>query len=34
MVEGRPFFVAGFTPGGVRYGVYDDGVEPFDDMLF
>jgi hypothetical protein len=34
MLDGRPFFVAGFTPGGAPYGVYDDEMEPYDDVLF
>jgi hypothetical protein len=34
MLDGRPFFVAGFTPGGVPYGIYEDETEPCDDMLF
>jgi hypothetical protein len=34
MLDGRSFFVAGFTPGGVPYGIYEDEMEPCDDMLF
>jgi hypothetical protein len=34
MLEGRPFFVAGFTPGGAPYGIYEDEMQPYDDMLF
>ena len=34
MLDGRPFFIAGFTSGGVPYGIYDDEMEPCDDMLF
>jgi hypothetical protein len=34
MLDGRPFFVAGFTLGGAPYGIYDDEMEPCDDMLF
>jgi hypothetical protein len=24
MIDGRPYFVAGFTPGGAPYGIYLD----------
>lgn len=34
MLDGRPFFVAGFTPGGAPYGIYDDEMEPCDDTVF
>jgi hypothetical protein len=27
MLDGRPFFVAGFTPGGAPYGIYEDEME-------
>lgn len=31
MLDGRPFFVAGFTPGGVPYGIFEDEMVPDDD---
>ena len=34
MLEGRPFFVAGFTPGGAAYGIYEDEMELCDDSPF
>jgi hypothetical protein len=34
MLEGRRFFAAGFTSGGAPYGIYEDEMEPYDDMLF
>jgi hypothetical protein len=34
MLDGRLFFVAGFTPGGAAYGIYEDEMEPCDDTLF
>ena len=34
MLDGRPFFVAGFTPGGAPYGIYDDEMQPCADSLW
>ena len=34
MLDGRPFFVAGFTPGGAPYGIYEDEMGPCHDTLF
>jgi len=31
MIDGRPYFVAGYTPGGVPYGIYLDEMD--DDYL-
>jgi hypothetical protein len=31
MLDGRLFFVVGFTPGGAPYGIYEDEMEPCDD---
>ena len=31
MIDGRPYFVAGYTPGGAPYGIYLD--ETGDDDL-
>lgn len=31
MLDGRPFFVAGFTPGGAPYGIHDDEMQPRAD---
>jgi hypothetical protein len=28
MLDGRLFFVAGFTPGGAPYGVFEDEMQP------
>jgi hypothetical protein len=33
-LDGRLFFVAGFTAGGAPYGVYDDEIQPDDDPPF
>jgi hypothetical protein len=30
MLDGRLFFVAGFTPGGAPYGISEDEMEPCD----
>ncbi|MBP2320444.1 hypothetical protein JOF56_000829 [Kibdelosporangium banguiense] len=27
VMDGRKFFVVGYTPGGVPYGVYEDEIE-------
>jgi hypothetical protein len=34
MLDGRLFFVAGFTPGGAPYGIYEDELELCDDAPF
>jgi hypothetical protein len=34
MLEGWPFFVAGITSGGAPYGIYEDEMNPCEDMLF
>jgi hypothetical protein len=34
MLDGRLFFVAGFTPGGAPYGIYEDETELCDDAPF
>jgi hypothetical protein len=34
VLDGRLFFVAGFTPGGAPYGIYEDEMQPCDDTLF
>jgi hypothetical protein len=34
MLDGRLFFVAGFTAGGAPYGIYDDELELCDDAPF
>ena len=31
MMDGRPYFVAGYTPGGALYGIYLDEID--DDYL-
>jgi hypothetical protein len=31
MIDGRPYFVAGYTPGGAPYGIYLDETD--DDYL-
>jgi hypothetical protein len=31
MMDGRPYFVAGYIPGGVPYGIYLDEMD--DDYL-
>ena len=31
MMDGRPYFVAGYTPGGARYGIYPGEMD--DDYL-
>ena len=31
MIDGRPYFVAGYTPGGAPYGIYLDEMD--DDYL-
>ena len=31
VLDGRRFFVAGHTPGGVAYGVFEDEMESYDD---
>ncbi|WP_327007985.1 hypothetical protein OHA72_12315 [Dactylosporangium sp. NBC_01737] len=33
MLDGRPFFVAGYTSGGTAYGVFADEMPPHDDLL-
>jgi hypothetical protein len=33
MLDGRPFFVAGFTSGGVPYGIFEDEIEQFEDEI-
>jgi hypothetical protein len=30
MVDGRSFFVVGYTSGGAPYGVFEDEMEPYD----
>ena len=30
MIDGRPYFVAGYTPGGARYGIYVDETDDGD----
>lgn len=30
MLDGRPFFVAGFTSGGVPYGIFEDEIEQME----
>jgi hypothetical protein len=27
MIDGRPYFIAGYTPGGVPYGIYLDEMD-------
>jgi hypothetical protein len=34
MLDGRSFFVVGFTPAGVPYGMHEDEMDPCDDTLF
>jgi len=31
MLDGRSYFVVGYTSGGPPYGVFDDEVSPYDD---
>jgi len=31
VLDGRPFFVVGFTSGGAPYGMFEDEMEPYDD---
>jgi hypothetical protein len=31
MLDGRPFFVAGYTSGGASYGMFEDEMPPWDD---
>jgi hypothetical protein len=31
VLDGRSFFVVGYTSGGAPYGVFDDEVSPYDD---
>ena len=33
MLDGRPFFVAGYTSGGAPYGTFADEMPPYDDPL-
>ena len=33
MLDGRPFFVAGYTPGGVPYGIFVDEIPPDEDWI-
>ena len=33
MLGGQMFFVAGYTPGGVPYGTFDDEMGPYDDLF-
>ncbi|GAB3852533.1 hypothetical protein GCM10027610_081010 [Dactylosporangium cerinum] len=33
MLDGRPFFVAGYTSGGTPYGTFADEIPPYDDPL-
>ena len=30
MIDGRPYFVAGYTPGGAPYGIYLDETDDDD----
>ena len=34
MVDGRPFFVVGYSSGGAPYGMFEDEMEPFDGPPF
>ena len=29
MLDGRPFFVAGYTSGGAPYGMFEDEMQPW-----
>ena len=31
MLDGRPFFVVGYTSGGACYGMFEDEMPPWDD---
>jgi hypothetical protein len=31
MLDGRSFFVVGYTSGGAPYGMFDDEIDQFDD---
>jgi hypothetical protein len=31
MLDGRLFFVVGYTPGGAPYGIFEDEIEQHDD---
>lgn len=33
MLDGRMFFVAGYTPGGAPYGMFTDEIPPHEDPL-
>jgi hypothetical protein len=32
MMDGRPYFVAGYTSGGVPYGIFEDEMHDLDDL--
>jgi hypothetical protein len=33
MLDGRLFFVVGYTPGGAPYGMFADEMSPYGDAL-
>ena len=32
VLDGRPFFVVGYTSGGAPYGIFEDEMDPYEGL--